>query len=178
MFKILIATEAEGGKVLISIIFLLFLNLSQVDAYAQNLMQERIVTIGNVKRNIYLQKNIFHLSSNYESASKIVDIRMSHVGGRGYDRLVIDFSSNKPPQIYGSFEAETKKIHIDLFKTTLGQDKNYFAESVSRIKGIENFKFFDLDSDRMSLEITLKKKSSMEVFFLENKGRLVIDLKE
>ncbi len=171
----------KGGNLTISKInfFYLVFNILILSSntFAQNLMQERIVSIGNVKRNIYLQKNIFHLSSNYEASSKIVDIRMSHVSGRGYDRLVIDFSSNKPPQIYGSFDAETKKIHLDLFKTTLGQDKNYFAENVSKIKGIQDFKFFDLDSDRMSLEITLKLKSSMEVFYLENKGRLVIDLK-
>jgi hypothetical protein len=98
-------------------ILLTLLSLSANSLFAQNLLKERIWKISGKKRSIYFDKGVFHsdLKSNNQM---LVDVRNSFVKSRGYERVVFDFGSAKPPKVYG-YISNDNKVYIDFFNTVL-----------------------------------------------------------
>lgn len=139
----------------------------------QDLLQERIWKISSRKRSIFFDKGVFHSETN--PISQILNgIRNSYIPARGYERVVFDFSSEKPPKIYGKISGKEKKVYIDFFNTSLGTN----LDKLRNIKYLKNIDFFTLDKDKLSVELNFNEKVSYDIFYLENHGRLVIDIKK
>lgn len=140
---------------------------------AESLLKERIWKISSRKRSIFLDKGVFHSEKN-PTVQKLTGIRNSYVPARGYERVVFDFSSNKPPKVYGKISSKEKKVYVDFFNTSLGAK----ADHLKNIKYLKNIDFFNLDKDRLSVELNFEQNVSYDIFYLENPGRLVIDIKK
>lgn len=153
-------------------ILLAVMGLSQL-SFAQDLLQERIWKISSRKRSIFFDKGVFHSDAN-PVAQKLNGIRNSYIPARGYERVVFDFTSSKPPKVYGKISSEDKKVYVDFFNTTLGTN----VEQLKNIKYLKNIDFFTIDKDNLSVELQFSKKVSYDIFYLENPGRLVIDVKK
>ena len=157
------------SKILSLILILSFSQLS----LAQNLLQERIWKISSKKRSIFFDKGVFHSSGN-NGAQKLQGIRNSYIPSRKYERIVFDFSSNRPPKIYGHISNVSNKVYVDFFNTSLEKS----LEGLKNIKFIKNVDFFNLDENKLSVEMSFIDGTSYDIFYLENPGRLVIDVKK
>jgi hypothetical protein len=156
--------------------FITFIFLTQVvllsQLLAQDLTKERIRKLSSNKTSVYIEKGIFH-NGGVKQEAVLKSIRQSFNSKQGFERIVIDFSSNQIPKTYGYVSSLEKKINIDLFETTLAKD----LQTVSTTKYIEKINFYPIESNHISMEIKLKAKVSADIFYLDNPGRLVIDLK-
>ena len=140
--------------------------------FAQDLLKERIRKLSSTKSSIYIEKGIFHNGGvNLESSIKA--IRQFDNAKQGFERIVIDFNTSTVPKIYGHISAEDKKIYIDFFETTLAKD----MQAVAKTRHIEKLNIFPIEENYLSVEFKLKSKVSADIFYLDNPGRLVIDLK-
>lgn len=137
---------------------------------AQNLMEERIWKVASRKKSIFLDSGVFHMNS--ELASGIVGLRNSALNGRGYERIVIDFNTRSVPKIYGHITTG-KKLSVDFFNTTISAELPQLKNS----KFVKSVDFITVDGKNITMEMILKGKSSFDVFYLENPGRLVIDIR-
>lgn len=149
---------------------LLFL-LAVTPVLGQNLMEERIWKVAPRKKSIFLDSGVFHMNSSLKSSS-ITGVRNSAVNGRGYERVVIDFSTPTVPKLYGHITAN-QKISIDFFDTAISTTQPKLKNS-NFVKAID---FVTVDGKTMTMEVALKGKSSFDIFYLENPGRLVIDIR-
>ncbi len=111
------------------------------------------------------------MNSALKDAS-ISAVRNSAVAGRGYERVVIDFNTPTVPKLYGHI-TENKKISIDFFDTSMVTATPQMKNS----KFVKAVDFISVDGKTMTMEIALKGKSSFDIFYLENPGRLVIDIR-
>jgi hypothetical protein len=147
--------------------------LVQTTSYSQDLMSERIRKIAGKKRSVYFKKGIFHSGTN-KTESVLKAIRHGFQPANGYERLVFDFKTPKPPKVYGYKSEGDKKIFIDLFNTSLASDHGVFGST----KYIDKIDFYPVGDETLSVEVALKGKHSIDVFYLEKPGRLVIDIKK
>tara|TARA_B100001971_G_scaffold213155_1_gene245478 strand:- start:63301 stop:63771 length:471 start_codon:yes stop_codon:yes gene_type:complete len=153
-------------------VFLILVILSANSISAQNLLKERIWKISDRKRSIFFDKGVFH--SDLKASNQMLQgVRNSYVSARGYERVVFDFASQNPPKVYG-YISEDNKIYIDFFNTVLEKA----IEPVSGVKYVKGINFYNIDSDGLSAEITFKSKVSVDIFYLSNPGRIVIDIKK
>jgi hypothetical protein len=104
--------------------------------------------------------------------SAITGVRNSAVNGRGYERVVIDFSSPGVPKLYGHITAN-KKLSVDFFDTAIQTSQPNMKNS----KYVKAVDFITVDGKTITMEMSLKGKSSFDIFYLENPGRLVIDIR-
>jgi hypothetical protein len=141
-------------------------------ASAQNLMEERIWKIAPRKKSIFLDSGVFHFNSNVKNAG-ITAVRSSAVPGRGYERVVVDFSTPSIPKIYGHISPQDNKISVDFFETTVSTNQAQLKNS----KNVKAIDFVSVDGKSVTMELSLKGKSSFDVFYLDNPGRLVIDIR-
>jgi hypothetical protein len=155
-----------------TIIILLVYIVCNTQVFGQDLLKERIRKIGGKKSSIYIENGIFH-NGGVKQDSVIKAIRQSYNSKQGFERIVIDFSTSNIPKVYGHISADEKKIYIDFFSSNLAKD----FQAVSKTKFIEKVSVFPIEENYLSVELKLKAKSSADVFFLENPGRLVIDIK-
>lgn len=137
---------------------------------AQNLMEERIWKLSSRKKSIFLDAGVFHMTGGAGNA-QVTGIRSSAVPGRGYERVVIDFSTPTVPRIYGHISGQ--KISIDLFDTGIATAQPQLKDS----KFVKNIDFISVDGKGLTLEMTMKSKASYDVFYLPDPGRLVIDIR-
>lgn len=151
----------------------LILLIQSYSLFAQDLTKQRIWKISSKKRAVFLDKGVFYTSSEADS-QQLKGIRNSYVPSRGYERVVFDFSSLRPPRIYGHIAGKENKVYIDLHKTSL----NKAIDTVRNVKFVKNVDFFNLDKDNLSVELSFNEKVSFDIFYLENPGRLVIDVKK
>jgi hypothetical protein len=142
-------------------------------AQAQDLFKERIRKLSSNKTSIYVEKGIFH-NGGVKLQSTLKSLRQSYNPKQGFERIVIDFSTNQIPKVYGHISNEDKKMYIDIFDTTLAKD----FKSVANTIYVEKFNFFPIESNHLSIDMKLKGKVIADIFYLENPGRLVIDLKK
>ena len=152
----------------LSVIFLFTLCVQ-----AQDLSTERIRKIPSVKRSIYFNKGIF-LSSGKKVESRLKAIRHGYKKSNGYERLVFDFKTKKAPKIYGYKSKNDKKIFIDFFNTSLGDGVQSFGKS----NLVGKVDFYPVGDESLSAEVTLKGNYAIDVFYLDNPGRIVIDIKK
>jgi hypothetical protein len=139
---------------------------------AQDLLKERIRKLSSNKTSIYIEKGIFH-NGGVKQEATLKTIRQSFNPKLGYERVVIDFNSSQVPKIYGHISAVDKKLYIDLFETTL--DKDFKTTGAKHF--VDKINVFPIESNYLSLEMNLKGKVNADIFYLDNPGRLVIDLK-
>lgn len=139
---------------------------------AQNLMEERIWKVSPRKKSIFLDAGVFHLNSTVASSS-ISGVRNSAVNGRGYERIVVDFGTPTIPKIYGHISNAEKKMTIDFFGTTMQAAQPQLKNS----KFIKSIDFISVDGKSITMDLSFKDKASFDVFYLENPGRLVIDVR-
>jgi hypothetical protein len=153
---------------------LLLLLLISLNAFASvNLTNQRIWKISDKKRNIYLDKGIIYLNSKAESA-ELTSIRNSFNSKKKFERIVLDFTSNLPPRVYGFISSKNKKLYIDLFNTRIAaRDK-----MIKKTKYIKSVDFYQLDKNKLSVEFNLDKNYNFDVFYLTGPSRLVIDIKK
>ena len=155
-------------KILLISILPLFVSMT----FSQDLMSERIRKVVGKKRAVYFKKGIFY-STTSKVSSTLKAVRHSFVPARGYERIVFDFTSTKSPKVYGYFSEDMKKIYIDFFDAKLGDSIGSFGNS----KYVDKIDFYPVGDESLSTEIRLKGESSIDVFYLEKPGRLVIDIK-
>lgn len=139
---------------------------------AQDLLKERIRKLSGNKTSIYVDKGIFH-NGGVKQEAVLKSIRQSFNPKQGFERIVMDFNSSQIPKVYGHFSSSDKKIYIDLFNTTLAND----LQTLASTRYIEKINFFPIESNQLSMEIKLKANVTVDIFYLDNPGRLVIDLK-
>lgn len=153
----------------LGLVFLCLLITSQV--FAQNLMEERIWKVAPRKKSIFLDSGVFHFNSELKG-SNITGVRNSAVNGRGYERVVIDFNTSSVPKLYGHISTG-KKLSIDFFDTGIQTSQPQMKNS----KFVKSVDFITVDGKTITMEMALKGKSSFDIFYLENPGRLVIDIR-
>lgn len=149
----------------------IFVGLLSWGAMAQNLNEERIWKLIPRKKAIYLGHGVFH--QNQGARSNVTGIRSSNVADRGYERVVIDFAGASIPRLYGHISENDKKISVDFFDTTVSPQ----MASLKSTKNVKAVDFLAVDQNQVTMEIQLKSKLNFDVFYLENPGRLVIDIR-
>ena len=152
--------------------FLLISLFFTLPVLAQNLLEERIWKVAPRKKSIFLDSGVFHLNSA-EKGSSIKSVRSSAGANQGYERVVVDFTTTTVPKIYGHISAANKKISIDFFDTAVGTAQPQLKNS----KNIKSIDFINVDGKTITMDLSMKGKSSFDVFYLENPGRLVIDIR-
>jgi hypothetical protein len=153
-----------------SLVWLSF--LIALPALSQNLMEERIWKISPRKKSIFLDAGVFHHNSEVKN-SGVTSVRSSHVPGRGFERVVIDFNTATIPKIYGHISSATHKISIDFFDTGIMTTQPQLKDS----QFVKNIDFINVDGKSTTMDLTLKGKTSFDVFYLDSPGRLVIDIR-
>ena len=150
-----------------------FLAMFSLQAISQDLMVERIRKLSGKKKSVYFDSGIFHNGSP-KIKSTLKRVRHSFVKKNGYERIVLDFGSQKLPRIYGHIASKTKRLYLDLFKTRLEKGIGSFGDS----HFVESINFFPIDNESLSVELLYKKKVNVELFYLDAPARLVIDIRE
>jgi hypothetical protein len=154
--------------------FFLFISLFLFTSLAQSqdLLKERIRKLTNKKTSIYIESGIFH-NGGVKGQGLLKGIRQSYNPKQGFERIVIDFGQSEIPKIYGNINSLEKKLYIDFFDTTLDKE----LKAITSTKYVAKVNFFPIEASHLSMELILKSKVNADIFFLENPGRLVIDLK-
>ncbi len=154
--------------ILLSYLIILFSQAS----FGQDLLKERIRKLSNNKTSIYIEKGIFH-NGGVKTQSTLKSLRQSYNSKQGFERIVMDFSTNDVPRVYGHVSSNDKKLYIDIFETSLAKEFN----SPPSTRYVEKINFFPIEANHLSLDMQLKNKVIVDIFTLNNPGRLVIDLK-
>jgi len=152
---------------------LLFVTLLiSLPVLAQNLMEERIWKVAPRKKSIFLDSGVFHHDSNLQKAG-ITSVRSSSNPGQGYERVVVDFNTPTIPKIYGHISPKDKKITVDFFNATVTMSQPQLKTS----KHVKTIDFINVDGKSITMDLSMKGKTSFDIFYLENPGRLVIDIR-
>lgn len=154
------------------ILFLTFFNLLLIsNVFSQNLLEEKIWKISDRKKSMYQERGVFHNGKD-GAAGVLTSIRHSYNKSIGAERIVFDFSGPVVPRTYGHLAKSSDKVFVDFFQTTY-QGTDLVTDGFY-LRSVETFK---ISKDIFSIELTFKNKVSMDVFYLENPGRLVLDIK-
>lgn len=152
---------------------LLFLTLfMSLPVLAQNLMEERIWKVSPRKKSIFLDSGVFHHNSALKGAG-ITAVRSSAAPGQGYERVVIDFNTASVPKLYGHISNKDHKISVDFFDASIVTSQPQLKTS----KNVKTIDFINVDGKSITMDLSMKGKTSFDIFYLENPGRLVIDIR-
>lgn len=149
---------------------LLLTSLVAVPALAQNLMEERIWKISSRKKSIFLDTGVFHYNSNLKNSS-ITGVRSSV--NAGFERVVVDFNSTTIPKLYGHISSQNRKLSVDFFDTGVMTSQPQLKNS----KFVSGVDFINVDGKTVTMELSFKGKAGFDIFYLDNPGRLVIDIR-
>lgn len=86
----------------------------------------------------------------------------------------MDFETKELPRVYGYISREENKLYLDLFETGIPKSLSSFGDS----KYVKELLFFPIQKDTLSVEVIFKTDVTLDVFYLTNPGRLVIDIKK
>lgn len=139
---------------------------------AQNLLEERIWKVAPRKKSIFLDSGVFHHNADVKNAG-ITGIRSSATPGQGYERVVIDFNTPSVPKLYGHISTKEQNISVDFFDSTVTTTQPLLKNS----KNVKNIEFINVDGKSITMSLSMKGKTSFDIFYLENPGRLVIDIR-
>lgn len=142
-------------------------------AVAQDLFKERIRKVDGKKRGIYLDQGIFSFGES-DAEAGLTKIRHSYRKSEGYERVVFDLTSAGPVKFYSYLDKANRKLYIDFFKTTVAGDVGSFG-STQFVSAID---ILPIDDSQVSLELGFKTDVNVEVFYLTDPGRLVVDIKK
>ena len=143
-------------------------------SHGQDLLNSRIRKLNGSKTAIFHSEGIFHYRGRKKiDQSSLKLIRYSYSQKKGYERIVLDFNSGEIPNIYGYFTSTKKRLYIDLFNTIL----NDGITSIGSAKYVKSVNFYPWSDNTVSVELDFRNKVSVDVFYLESPGRLVVDIK-
>ncbi len=152
---------------------LLFITLlMSLPVLAQNLMEERIWKVSPRKKSIFLDSGVFHHNSDSKNVG-ITSIRSASTPGLGYERVVVDFNSATIPKLYGHISPKDQKVTVDFFDATMASNR----PTLNKSKNVKEIDFINVDGKSITMELSMKGKTSFDIFYLENPGRLVIDIR-
>lgn len=151
-------------------IFFLSISLSVA---AQSLTSGKIWKIQNRKLNYYQAGGVFH-NGNEGTSSNLRTIRHSYNKDIKAERIVFDFAGDKVPRIYGHISPSQDKIYVDMFSTDTDVSSSVDASGDL----LKNVTYYKISKDILSVELNFKNKVVADIFFLENPGRLVVDIKK
>lgn len=149
--------------------------LSCESLFAQNLLNQKVWQVEGSKKSTYVDQGIFHFQGKKEKPTRLtlMNMRYRYDAKEKYERIVIDFDAQFIPKIYGHIAKKEHKLFLDLFNTQLGKNELKFNQSLL----LKTANFYPITSDMLSMELVFKNEVGVEVFYLENPGRLVIDVK-
>ena len=150
----------------------LLLLFVSVEIFSQNLFEERIRKVTDKKTSIFLDKGIFHTASN-KTKSSLKSIRQHYRKNSKTERIVLDFTTETIPRIYGHMSKGERKMYIDIFNTTLADGFATFGES----RMVKSIDFFPIHNKMLSAEIIFHNDVLVDIFYLKKPGRFVIDAK-
>jgi len=150
----------------------LVLSILSTSLFAQDLLGERIRRITSRKKSIYLDRGIFH-NGGPKVHSILKAVRHNYNQAKGFERIVFDFKTKKIPKVYGYINSANKNLYVDLFDTRVVKGINSFGKT----QYVKTINFFPISKDSLSVELKFKEKVSVDIFYLDNPGRLVIDIK-
>ncbi|MBF0361399.1 MAG: hypothetical protein HQK49_10320 [Oligoflexia bacterium] len=155
------------------------------DARAQGIFEEKIRKISPVKRSVYLTEGIFIKTmasagsakdaTSESSASNVSmnSIRHLYKAKEGFERIVFDFNGRAVPKMYAYVSNEDKKLYLDFFNTSVNSN----IASLGKGHFVKNLLFYPIEDDLLSVEVEFKRSLNFEIFYLDNPGRLVVDVK-
>ena len=149
-----------------TIVFFVICLVFTSNLFAQDLLKERIRKLSSNKTSVYIVKGVLH-KGRVKQVSELKSIRRSFNPKQGFERIVIDFSTNQIPKIYGHISSLDKNLYIDFFDTTIAKD----LQNIRDTKFVEKVNFFPIESNYLSMELKLKAKAAADIFFLENPNR-------
>ncbi len=134
-----------------------------------NLAEMKVREMIGRKRGAFLTSGIFHTPGKAQTGL-IKGLRYSSSQlNDGHERIVLVFKENNLPRVYGSLKGQ--EVFLDFFQT---QKKEL---DFSKIKTLLKQEFIPINDKMLSLKLTFKEPITLEPFFLENPGRLVLDVK-
>ncbi|MCB9094585.1 MAG: hypothetical protein H6621_05900 [Halobacteriovoraceae bacterium] len=149
-----------------------FLLVSSLSALANNKpFDERIMTLQGRKSSIYTDRGIFYYKSSLTGA-QIKSVRSFFSPKKGFERIVIDFTTPLISSIYGYISTNKKKLYLDILDTKV----SHISKSISG-KYLSSLNVYELDASNVNLEFNFKNTYSFDIFYLESPGRIVIDVK-
>ena len=155
----------------ISYFFCLLMLIFRADG--QDLFAERIRKVAHDKRAVFLDNGIFHNGPS-NVASDLKGFRHHYSRELGYERLVFDFSTETVPRIYAYMNGVENKLYIDFFKTQ-ARERPVASKNSHFIRELS---VFQVEKDHASLVIAFKQNVGVEMFYLDQPGRFVIDIKD
>ncbi len=164
----------NGVKIMkgkISVFFLLLMSIS--NSFGQNLNLEKARAIEGHKTGIFVEEGIFYKSAS-EIKSELKGFRRSGDKEKTKERVVIDFSTKSVPRIYSYLSNSEKILYVDFFNTEIKVNNPKLENSTF----VDSIKIYPWKDDKLSMEIKLKDKVFCDLFYLENQGRLVIDMRK
>ena len=152
--------------ILISIITLLF----SFEIFAITGM--KINPVPPTKKNVFALEGIFQ-GGDLKTKSVLKKLRFS-ASKRNLERVVFDFGSKGLPETYIYLSSKEGKINLDFGRSKLKSPiKPFFSSDI-----VKEVNFFPLAEQTLAAEIFIKKNVPVEVFYLKNPTRLVIDFKK
>lgn len=102
--------------------------------------------------------------------TKLEKIRAFYKEKEGYERVVLDFSTDKLPKTMVYLSSNEKRLMI----TMIGAQKNTEIEKPIKTEMFSTYKVFHVDNST-TVELTFRRPKEIDVFYLEKPARLVID---
>ncbi len=138
-----------------------------------SLLEQRTIKLSAKKASVYSDSGVFFWKSTMKGA-KVKGVRSFYSKQRGFERVVVDFSTPNIPSVYGHIDEKTGKLFLDLLDASPDSDIN---QNVSG-KYLKSINIFSLDKSNTSLELSFNKKYGFDIFYLNSPGRLVIDVRK
>ena len=101
--------------------------------------------------------------------SSLKKIRAFYKKEKGYERVVLDFSTEKLPKTMVYLSKDEKRLMVTMLKTA---SKN--VEKPIKTQMFSTYNVFGID-DSATVEMTFRRPKEIDVFYLEKPARLVID---
>lgn len=102
--------------------------------------------------------------------TKLEKIRAFYKKETGYERVVLDFSTEKLPKTMVYLSANEKRLMI----TMIGAQKNNSVEKPVKTEMFSTYNVYHVDNST-TVELTFRRPKEIDVFYLEKPARLVID---
>lgn len=152
---------------------LIFSLLLSFSALGNSILEQRTVKLSTKKASVYSDSGVFFWKSTLKGA-KVKTIRSFYSKKRGFERIVVDFTTPVIPSVYGHIDDKQGKLFLDIMDAAPDTQIN---QNVSG-KYLKSIDIFSLDKSSTSLEFSFNEKYGFDVFYLNSPGRLVIDVRK
>ena len=101
--------------------------------------------------------------------SELKKIRAFYKKEKGYERVVLDFSTDKLPKTMVYLSSDEKRLMVTMLGTS--RDRPTIPKKTEMFSTYNVFKI----DDSTTVEMTFRRPKEIDVFYLESPARLVID---